>query len=357
MTRSTLEAPVEGRDVRLTIDRDIQWAAQKAITRPGAGPPGRAAATSSCMDTRTGQILAMANAPELDPNELVEGPRQGLGQPGGRRRVRAGQHQQGHHRGGGPGGGSRAARHPVHGPRPGQVRGPGLRTTPTRTPSSALTFTGILAKSSNIGTILAARQARRPEARPVLYDDAAALRVRRQARRRPPRRGARAPARLEDLVGQPALHDPLRPGPVAERAADGHRLPDHRQRRRPGRPADRAPAPPTSTATFTPPPPGKQTRVVSEQYRQELATMLEAVVSEEGTGQARRRSPATGSRARPAPPSGSTPSCGRYRGYTASFVGLRAGGQPAAGRRWPCSEPARRATSAARSRPRSSSRS
>lgn len=73
MTRSTVRAPVEGRDVRLTIDRDVQWAAQKAI---GEQVKATGARTGSAivLDTRTGRVIAMANAPELDLKNWMDSP-------------------------------------------------------------------------------------------------------------------------------------------------------------------------------------------------------------------------------------------------------------------------------------------
>ncbi|HTY72881.1 MAG TPA: penicillin-binding protein 2 [Actinomycetes bacterium] len=59
--------PVPGSDVRLTIDRDIQWAAQDAL----AAQVKRAKADSGVavvMDPTTGHILALAVVPTFDPN-------------------------------------------------------------------------------------------------------------------------------------------------------------------------------------------------------------------------------------------------------------------------------------------------
>ncbi|CAM5539351.1 Stage V sporulation protein D OS=Streptomyces glaucescens OX=1907 GN=SGLAU_09500 PE=3 SV=1 [Streptomyces glaucescens] len=60
---------VPGSDIELTIDRDIQWAAQNAI----AEQVEKSAADRGYVivqDTRTGEILAMANSPGFDPNDL-----------------------------------------------------------------------------------------------------------------------------------------------------------------------------------------------------------------------------------------------------------------------------------------------
>ncbi|MDH2428617.1 penicillin-binding protein 2 [Sphaerisporangium sp. TRM90804] len=68
MTRSTRQEPVAGQGVRLTVDRDIQWAAQEAIARQ-VKTAGARSGSVIVMDVRTGQVLAMANAPEVDLNK------------------------------------------------------------------------------------------------------------------------------------------------------------------------------------------------------------------------------------------------------------------------------------------------
>jgi cell division protein FtsI (penicillin-binding protein 3) len=63
------KAPVEGSDLRLTLDTDIQWEAQTAIAdavRENEADAG----TIVIMDPRTGDILAMADAPDFDPNNV-----------------------------------------------------------------------------------------------------------------------------------------------------------------------------------------------------------------------------------------------------------------------------------------------
>ncbi len=59
--------PLPGADVWLTIDRDVQWEAQQAIT--AAVHSSRAlSGTVVVMSPGTGQILALATAPTFDPN-------------------------------------------------------------------------------------------------------------------------------------------------------------------------------------------------------------------------------------------------------------------------------------------------
>jgi cell division protein FtsI (penicillin-binding protein 3) len=57
-----------GTSIRLTIDRDVQWVAQNAISQ--AVKSSRAqSGTVVVMDPKTGHILAQASAPTFDPND------------------------------------------------------------------------------------------------------------------------------------------------------------------------------------------------------------------------------------------------------------------------------------------------
>jgi cell division protein FtsI (penicillin-binding protein 3) len=58
---------VPGKDVALTIDRDIQWVAQKAIAK-AVKTTGSLSGTVIVMDPHTGDLLAMATAPTFDSN-------------------------------------------------------------------------------------------------------------------------------------------------------------------------------------------------------------------------------------------------------------------------------------------------
>jgi len=60
---------VQGMDVVLTIDKNLQYIAEKAITRT-VKEYGAKAATAVVMDPYTGDVLAMANVPTFDPNEI-----------------------------------------------------------------------------------------------------------------------------------------------------------------------------------------------------------------------------------------------------------------------------------------------
>jgi len=67
--RSQIVAPVPGDDLVLTIDRQIQYTAESALRR-GARKVGAKGGTAVVMDPRTGEVLAMANWPPLNPNEF-----------------------------------------------------------------------------------------------------------------------------------------------------------------------------------------------------------------------------------------------------------------------------------------------
>ena len=64
-------AAVAGSDVQLTIDRDVQFSVEQAI-RGLARMTGASSATAVVMDVRTGEIVAMATAPDFDPNRVSQ---------------------------------------------------------------------------------------------------------------------------------------------------------------------------------------------------------------------------------------------------------------------------------------------
>lgn len=78
--RNVVKAAVPGTTLRLSLQRDIQWAAQRAIA-------ARVAQTHALSGTvivenpRNGQILAMASAPTFDPNHLAKANAADLGNP------------------------------------------------------------------------------------------------------------------------------------------------------------------------------------------------------------------------------------------------------------------------------------
>ncbi|HQZ84141.1 MAG TPA: penicillin-binding protein 2 [Actinomycetota bacterium] len=62
------ESPVPGTSVRLTIDRDLQWVAQSAIARQVKEAQAQSGSVV-LMEAKTGRVLAMASVPTIDPND------------------------------------------------------------------------------------------------------------------------------------------------------------------------------------------------------------------------------------------------------------------------------------------------
>lgn len=57
-----------GKDLQLTIDRDVQWYTQRVLRSAVQGSRG-VSGSAVVMDTRTGELLAVADYPTYDPNQ------------------------------------------------------------------------------------------------------------------------------------------------------------------------------------------------------------------------------------------------------------------------------------------------
>ncbi|MFC7362936.1 peptidoglycan D,D-transpeptidase FtsI family protein [Nocardioides astragali] len=78
LRESTLKAAQNGAPLRTTIDRDLQWFTQKVLAQ--AVQQYRAESGSAIvMDTRTGEVLALADVPTFDANKPTESPEADLG--------------------------------------------------------------------------------------------------------------------------------------------------------------------------------------------------------------------------------------------------------------------------------------
>ncbi|MDQ0149300.1 stage V sporulation protein D [Eubacterium multiforme] len=71
-TVSKFVPPVEGKDVTLTIDENIQFFAEKAAEKALKDNKAKAASVL-VMDPKSGEILAMVNKPDFNPNEPFKG--------------------------------------------------------------------------------------------------------------------------------------------------------------------------------------------------------------------------------------------------------------------------------------------
>ncbi|MFG3049775.1 penicillin-binding transpeptidase domain-containing protein [Kitasatospora sp. NPDC048239] len=317
----SLDPAVPGTDLRLTVNRDIQWAAQRAITDQVANA-GAEKGYVVVQDVKTGQVLAMATSPGLNPNDL---------------------------RSAKPGQLGNAALQDVYEPGStaklltmaavldaGKATWDTKVTVPNRLVRGGqefkddvnhetwyLTLAGVLAKSSNIGTIEAAEQlgATQPESNKILYDYLRKFGLGETTGLGFPGETAGLLEKPEDWKASKQFTIPFGQGlsvsamqatsvystianggvRVAPGVVQGTTSPDGR---------------------YTPAAPGTQTRVVSEETARTLTEMLESVVSDEqGTGgkaaiPGYRVAGKTGTADRV------DPKTGGYRGYTASFIGF-----------------------------------
>ncbi|NSC21193.1 penicillin-binding protein 2, partial [Streptomyces albus subsp. chlorinus] len=321
------QAPRPGSDIELTLDREIQWAAQEAI-RDQVADSHADSGYVIVQDTRTGQLLAMASAPGFDPNDIGGARVDSFGNPALQDAYE-------------PGSTSKVMSMAAV-LEEGKATPRTAVTVPNRLkradrafaddvdhPTWHLTLNGVLAKSSNIGTILATEQLGRTQrqANKVLYHYLRAFGIGRPS-------GLGFPGETDGLLEKPGkwsasqqytipfgqglslnavqaasiystiANGGVRTEPSLVRGATG---PDGRFR-----PAEE---------------PGKR-RVVSEKTARTLARMLESVVSDmEGTGTTAkipgyRVAGKTGTANRV------DPRTGRYHGYTASFAGFAPADQP-----------------------------
>ena len=151
--RSETVAPVPGRDVRLTIDSDLQWFAQNAVAQKVI-ETGALSGTVVVEQVKTGQLLAVASYPTFDPNQPGQASDNWTNkafsdvyEPGSTGKVMTA---------------SAAIQEGVITPStvvevPNQIyRADNRRFKDSHDhPTEYLTFAGVLAQSSNIGTILA----------------------------------------------------------------------------------------------------------------------------------------------------------------------------------------------------------
>jgi cell division protein FtsI (penicillin-binding protein 3) len=71
LRESTLKAAQNGAPLRTTIDRDLQWFTQKVLAQTVQQYRAESGA-AVVMDTRTGEVLALADVPTFDANEPTE---------------------------------------------------------------------------------------------------------------------------------------------------------------------------------------------------------------------------------------------------------------------------------------------
>ncbi|MGW9029470.1 peptidoglycan D,D-transpeptidase FtsI family protein [Streptomyces sp. NPDC055722] len=327
-TAGSAETPaVAGSEVELTIDRDIQWAAQNAITeqvKQSKADRGYVVV----QDTRTGQILAMANSPGFDPNDLSKASASALGnaalqdayEPGSTAKVMsmAAVLQE------------NVATPMTHVVVPNRLhRGDRLFQDDIDHATWDLTLNGVLAKSSNIGTILATGQLGKTQqdANRVLYSYLRKFGIGSPT-------GLGFPGETNGILappdkwstsqqytipfGQGVSINAVQAASVYSTIANGGVRVEPTLVRGTKGPDGR----------FTPAPMPEESRVVSDRTAKTLAQMLESVVDDqEGTG-TKARIPGYRVAGKTGTANRVDPATGKYRGYTSSFAGFAPADNP-----------------------------
>ncbi|MFF4499269.1 peptidoglycan D,D-transpeptidase FtsI family protein [Streptomyces sp. NPDC001401] len=327
-TAGSTETPaVPGSDVELTLDRDIQWAAQNAISEQ-VRKSGADRGYVIVQDTRTGEILAMANAPGFDPGDLSKANPNALHnwavedayEPGSTAKIMsmAAVLQE------------NVATPLTHVVVPNRLhRGDRLFKDDIDHETWNLTLNGVLAKSSNIGTILATGQLGRTQAQAnkVLYSYLRKFGIGSYTGLGLPgeTKGILAPPEKWSTsqqytipFGQGVSVSALQAASVYSTIANGGvRIQPTLVRGTKG-----------PDGRFTPTAKPKKTRVVSAKTAKTLAQMLESVVDDrEGTGN-KARIPGYRVAGKTGTANRVDPATGQYRGYTSSFAGFAPADNP-----------------------------
>jgi cell division protein FtsI (penicillin-binding protein 3) len=321
LARSTQRDPVPGANVALTIDRDVQWVAQQAIAEQVRKTKSRSG-DAVVLDVRTGELVALATAPTYDPNRAtsvqaahrVNRPLQEVYEPGSVQKVL-----------------TAAALVDAGYVTPGsKIRVPGGYTLDGHTihdywghDTINLTFAGALAKSSNIGTILAAERMPKKELARYLREFGLGV----PSGVGLPGESAGSVAPLEEWTdlrratiafGQGLSVNAVQmASAVATVANGGVRVEpslidgylDAKGELRPAKPPERR-------------------RVVSNEAATTVARMMEQVVDGEEALATKARIPGYRVAGKTGTAQRVDESCGCYRGYTASFAGFAPADQP-----------------------------
>ncbi|MFJ8438615.1 peptidoglycan D,D-transpeptidase FtsI family protein [Kitasatospora griseola] len=318
---------VPGSDLRLTVNPDIQWAAQRAITDQVSNA-GAEKGYVVVQDVKTGQVLAMASSPGFNPNDLSSARADQLGNPALQDAYE-------------PGSTAKlmtmaavldtgSANWDTHVTVPNTLqRSDRVFHDDVDHETWYLTLAGVLAKSSNIGTIEAAEHLgpTQAEANKVLAGYLDRFGIGKPSGLGFPGETRGILAKPEDWNGSQQYTIPFGQGlsvnalqatsvfstianggvRVAPSLLAGTTGPDGR---------------------FTPAPAGAQSRVVTEATAKTLTEMLESVVTDEqGTG-TKAQIPGYRVAGKTGTANRVDPKTGKYSGYTASFIGFAPADQP-----------------------------
>ncbi|MEU8120100.1 penicillin-binding transpeptidase domain-containing protein [Spirillospora sp. NPDC049024] len=313
---------VPGRGVRLTLQRDLQFKAQQAIEQQVRATRAKSG-TVIVMDPRTGRLLAMASAPGFDPNDYADSDRSRWGSP----------LVQDAYEPGSTGKVVTAAAVMEH----GGVTPKTPYTVPDRIKKwdvvfhdshdhapEPLTFAGVLAKSSNVGTIMASESISEEQLYQTLRDFGFGQRTglplpgETAGRLEPPAKWS-GTDRYPIAFGQTVSVNAVQMASVYSTIANGG--------------VRVAPTLVAGTVgehdRFTPAPAPERRQVISAKTARQISDMLEGVTTNEGTApkaqiKGYRVAGKTGTA------ENVNPRCGCYDGggYTASFAGFAPADDP-----------------------------
>ncbi len=156
LAESSIEEPQPGRDVRLTIDRDLQWYAQRRLGEAVRGTGSRSG-SAVVIDVRTGELLALADYPTYNSNRPLDSPEDQLGIPSVQHVYEPGSVQKALTASALVDAGMVTPRTRITVP-PLLDRGAETIKDWFPHPALRLTMAGVIAQSSNIGTVLAAEE-------------------------------------------------------------------------------------------------------------------------------------------------------------------------------------------------------
>jgi cell division protein FtsI (penicillin-binding protein 3) len=317
LTKHEEKAPVQGSHVHLTLDRELQWHAERTLTAKVA--EAQAQSGSIVVMRKTGEILALASTPAVDPNHPGKTPKNLRGnraveemyEPGSVAKVLTAAALID----------SKTVTPETVLTVPGSLRRSGKTITDHSSHGTMqLTFAGVIAQSSNIGTILAAERMPKADLRNYLVKFGIGQKADLGL---PGETPGSLPEEWPDLTrdtiafGQSVSTNIVQMASAyATIANDGVRVPP--------RLVSHIVAP---NGTRTVPDTGPPERVISPESARTVAYLMEGVMGPGGTGSkikvpGYRLAGKTGTAQRV------DPSCGCYRGYTASFMGFAPADNP-----------------------------
>lgn len=318
--RRTERSAVPGGDLVLTLDRDIQWQAQQAIAAQ-VKKTGAESGTVVVMDPRSGQLLALATAPGFDPArikdvnaaDLGDRPASDVYEPGSTNKVitfAAGLQTR-----------AITPMTPVTVPPTLRLVGKTFRDA-EKHGVLRLTAAGVLAKSSNLGTILVSQRvgAQRLYSfmRAFGFGEPTGIGLPGESSGiLPPVAEWSGSQRYTIPFGQGVSVTALQVASVyATVANNGVRVAPRIVK-----------GTVDASGRFTAAQAAPSRRVISTGVAQQLRTMLEAVTTNEGTAPA-ARVPGYRVAGKTGTSQRVDPRCDCYRGYTASFVGFAPADNP-----------------------------